>query len=65
MNNCSVAAMKVETMAMATCQGWRKFSRVIRHKVPTPFPQLALATWEKALPRLLALTRSVDTRAVR
>ena len=51
MNNCSVAAMNVETMQIATCQGWRRLSRVIRQSVPTPFPQLAFATWEKALPR--------------
>src|SRR3569623_3585874 len=57
--------MKVETMQIVTCQGWRRLRRVMRHRVPTPLPQLALATWENALARRLALARSEVTGKVR
>src|SRR6185369_2920262 len=65
MNSCSVAAMKVDTMQIVTCQGCRRLRRVIRQSVPTPFPQPALATWENELARRLALARSVLTGIVR
>jgi hypothetical protein len=55
MKSCSVAAMKVETMVIATCQGWRSVMRMIRSKVLSPLPQEASATWANDLPRFAAL----------
>ena len=55
MNSCSVAAMKVETMVIATCQGWRSVIRVMRSSVLRPLPQDASATWANDLPRFCAL----------
>ena len=54
MNSCSVAAMKVETMAIATCQGWRSVMRMMRSSVLRPLPQDASATWANDLPRFAA-----------
>lgn len=55
MRSCSVAAIKVETMVIATCQGWRSIMRMMRSRVLKPFPQEASATWAKDLPRSGAL----------
>ena len=55
MKSCSVAAMKVETRVIATCQGWRSVMRAIRSKVLRPLPQEASATWANDLPRFAAL----------
>ena len=52
--------MKVATMVTVTCQGWRRFSSVMRQRTLRPVLAPAFLTWVDELPRALLVVPDSD-----